>query len=266
MRSARWLLAVLPLLAVPALTQQQPAPSPKQKLLITKAALPKPDRDGVYAQGPGIVSPNLAHAVPALYPPNATKGDTPHLVTLSAVIGIDGTAKIRDEAVFPAGAIPLEGLAGTALRQSRFQPGMLDGRPVPVLVCIRVMFFQLIPATPMLVSCPVAADIKHPGTLQPQQPDSYRLPRGAEAPVPIHTVPPESTDEARANKLQGIALVSMIVNEEGVPTDLRLVKGLGHGLDKDALDAAGQYRFRPAALKGKPIAVRITIEILFGPQ
>jgi TonB family protein len=55
----------------------------------------------------------------------------------------------------------------------------------------------------------------------------------------------------------------MIVNEKGLPTDIGLVKSVGYGLDESALLAAGEYRFEPATLNGKPIAVRVTVEVNF---
>jgi protein TonB len=42
-----------------------------------------------------------------------------------------------------------------------------------------------------------------------------------------------------------------------------LVKSVGYGLDESALEAVGEYRFEPATLNGKPIAVRVTVEVNF---
>jgi TonB family protein len=59
------------------------------------------------------------------------------------------------------------------------------------------------------------------------------------------------TREARKKKIQEAVTISLLVTEEGLPADIHIVKGLGHGLDENAIDTAGQYRFRPATLDGK---------------
>jgi periplasmic protein TonB len=76
-------------------------------------------------------------------------------------------------------------------------------------------------------------------------------------------VEPEYSEQARREKFGGVVVVSMIVDEEGMPTDLKLVTSIGHGLDEKALEAARQYRFTPALRDGKPVAVRITVELSF---
>jgi protein TonB len=58
-------------------------------------------------------------------------------------------------------------------------------------------------------------------------------------------------------------LVSLLVTEEGLPSDLRIEKALGEGLDEKALEAIRQYRFQPAMRDGKPIAARIKVMISF---
>jgi TonB family protein len=55
----------------------------------------------------------------------------------------------------------------------------------------------------------------------------------------------------------------MIVDEHGMPTAIRVVRSIGHGLDENAVAAVSQYRFRPATVDGNPIAARITIEVSF---
>ena len=82
-------------------------------------------------------------------------------------------------------------------------------------------------------------------------------------PVPISSPEAEFSDEARRKRIEGIVVVTMIVNEKGLPTDIKLVKSVGYGLDESALEAVGEYRFEPATLNGKPIAVRVTVEVNF---
>jgi protein TonB len=71
------------------------------------------------------------------------------------------------------------------------------------------------------------------------------------------------SDEARRERIEGVVLISTTVNEQGMPTEIRVERPAGHGLDENAVAAVSQYRFRPATLDGKPIAVRIRIEVSF---
>ena len=84
------------------------------------------------------------------------------------------------------------------------------------------------------------------------------------APVLIHSVEAEFSDEARRAKYQGVCLVSLIVDSQGNPQNIHVVRALGMGLDEKAIEAIKQYKFRPAMKDGKtPVPVMITIEVDF---
>lgn len=92
----------------------------------------------------------------------------------------------------------------------------------------------------------------------------YRLGGGDTKPALIYSVDPEFSDEARRAKYQGVCLISLTVNEQGRPEDLRVVRPLGMGLDEKALEAVRKYKFKPALKGGRtPVRVRITIEVNF---
>jgi protein TonB len=44
----------------------------------------------------------------------------------------------------------------------------------------------------------------------------------------------------------------MTVDEYSKPTNLSVTRGLGHGLDEKAIEAASQYKFKPALKGGNP--------------
>jgi protein TonB len=92
----------------------------------------------------------------------------------------------------------------------------------------------------------------------------YHVGGGVSAPVPIYTVDPEFSDEARRSKYQGVVLVGLIVNAQGYAENVHIVRALGMGLDEKAIEAVKKYKFRPAMKDGKtPVPVPITIEINF---
>ncbi len=81
------------------------------------------------------------------------------------------------------------------------------------------------------------------------------------APVVIDSVNPEFTEEARKAKFMGVVTVGLVVDRQGMPTDVHLVRGVGLGLDENAVDAVRQYRFRPAMENGEPVRVALNVEV-----
>jgi TonB family protein len=57
--------------------------------------------------------------------------------------------------------------------------------------------------------------------------------------------------------------ISVVVDTNGHPQNLCLQRSAGFGLDEEAANEVRQYRFKPAARNGTPVAVRITIEVRF---
>jgi TonB family protein len=57
-------------------------------------------------------------------------------------------------------------------------------------------------------------------------------------------------------KLFGTVAVSMIVNAEGIPTDLSVVESAGDVLDEAVLKAVRTWRFSPATKDGVKVSVR----------
>jgi protein TonB len=86
---------------------------------------------------------------------------------------------------------------------------------------------------------------------------------GVSAPVVIHTVEPEFTPEARSANLQGSVAIQLIVDSQGNPQNVHLVRHLGMGLDEKAIEAVKQYKFKPAMYEGRPVAVQLVIDVAF---
>lgn len=79
----------------------------------------------------------------------------------------------------------------------------------------------------------------------------------------VYAVDPEFSDEARRQKHQGEVSISVVVDAQGNPQNLRILRPLGMGLDEKAVEAVRQYRFKPALKNGKPIAVQIIVVVNF---
>jgi periplasmic protein TonB len=90
------------------------------------------------------------------------------------------------------------------------------------------------------------------------------LPRkNATKPELLSKEEPEYSEEARKSKLQGTVVLSIVVSATGGVSDLRVIRGLGLGLDERAMEAVKQWRFRPATVDGKPAATRAVVEVNF---
>jgi TonB family protein len=84
------------------------------------------------------------------------------------------------------------------------------------------------------------------------------------APVPIHLVTAQFSDEARRAHYQGVCTIGLIVDEQGNPQNVHIVRTLGMGLDEKAMEAVRQYKFKPGLKDGKtPVPVLITVEVDF---
>ena len=91
----------------------------------------------------------------------------------------------------------------------------------------------------------------------------FRVGGGISAPQAVSTPTPNYTEEARRTKTQGTCILGLIVDTEGHPRDIRVVRGLGSGLDAKAIEAVERWRFEPAKKDGKPVNVLISVEVSF---
>jgi len=179
----------------------------------------------------------------------------------------------------------LDATARQLVESDRFKPGTLDGISVPVAVAIEVdlsackekksdetgrkrVFLQLRSAPTQALEVlpePREASLATPvGSAQPRFGNAAATHDHIVAPVVLHSTFAEFSDEARKAKMDGDCLVSLIVDTNGMPQNIHMVKILAPSLDLKAMNAIKQYRFKPAMKDGKtPVAVPITIEVDF---
>jgi TonB family protein len=73
----------------------------------------------------------------------------------------------------------------------------------------------------------------------------------------------EYSDKARRNHVEGTVLLSLLVNTDGMPTDIKVIHPLGSGLDEQAIEAVQKWRFHPAMKDGNPVEQTISVEVSF---
>ena len=86
---------------------------------------------------------------------------------------------------------------------------------------------------------------------------------GVKAPKAVYAPEPEFAEEARRARFQGVVYLSIVVDETGNVSLVRLEQPLGMGLDDNAMQGVKTWRFDPARLNGEPVAVEMKIEVSF---
>ncbi|HYW46152.1 MAG TPA: energy transducer TonB [Bryobacteraceae bacterium] len=91
----------------------------------------------------------------------------------------------------------------------------------------------------------------------------FKVGGGVSAPILLHKVEPEYSEEARKAKYQGTVLLYIEVSPDGKATNIRVARSLGLGLDEKAIEAVKQWKFKPGYKNGTPVTVAATIEVNF---
>ncbi len=83
-------------------------------------------------------------------------------------------------------------------------------------------------------------------------------------PVEILSKPkPKYTEEGRKLKIEGEVRLEVQFTATGEVHVIRVVQGLGHGLDEQGVRAAEQIKFKPAQREGQPVDSNATLHIIF---
>ena len=90
-----------------------------------------------------------------------------------------------------------------------------------------------------------------------------RVGGGVAAPIVLFAPEPEFSEEARKAKASGNVLVYLQVDTNGRPMHVRVLRGIGLGLDEKAVEAVSHYKFKPAMENGHPVAVEMQVEVNF---
>jgi TonB family protein len=85
------------------------------------------------------------------------------------------------------------------------------------------------------------------------------------APVVVKEVKPVYTREAREAGIQGMVYLSAVVLKNGTVGDVDVTQSLDkkYGLDEQAVKAVKRWSFKPGTKDGKPVAVRVDIQMSF---
>jgi TonB family protein len=216
---------------------------------------------------PPWVLPHILKRVEPEYDATAKEARIEGEVWLSVIVDEAGIpTQIRDlRSVHPGLTVK----AIKAVEQWRFEPAVEDGVKVKVPVTVAVSFHlktqpnedpsKSVPGIAAVVSTEIA-----PMPKVAPMPVFTRSDRvGVQLPTVLFKKDPNYDPGARAAGVEGEVWVSALVDENGIPTNIEVVRSLHHGLDTEAKKAVSDWRFKPATKDGKPIPLTVTISIAF---
>ena len=83
-------------------------------------------------------------------------------------------------------------------------------------------------------------------------------------PVEILSKPrPDYTEEGRKLRIDGEVRLEVVFTTDGQVHVVRVLQGLGYGLDEQAMKAAARIKFKPALHEGQPVDSTAVVHIIF---
>jgi TonB family protein len=92
---------------------------------------------------------------------------------------------------------------------------------------------------------------------------AYRPGGSVTAPRLLSQVQPAYTPDALERHVQGRVVLEIVVRRDGCAADIRVMRTLDPGLDREAVRAVSQWQFEPGRLHGTPVDVIATVTVDF---
>ena len=214
---------------------------------------------GAGAYPVGSVYPEVRSITKAEYPRAAIDAGISGSVVLEAVVGSKGS--VLDVRVVRPLEPGLDQRAIDALKQWRFAPVTLGGKPASVVLALQIEFLLTRDGDKVkgITRSVLLPEVIPPGIAEPQPG------KGVTWPKPVSESKPRYTSEAMKQKIQGDVLLKIVVGVDGRVTHAVVLKSLDpeYGLDYAALQAAKQWRFSPCLSNATPVACQVTLVLSF---
>lgn len=137
-----------------------------------------------------------------------------------------------------------------------------DASPPPKTATPAAKPAQLTPAPDAVKS----ATVQPPAAPKPSQVESAPVERAPDvrtAPRVLQQAPASYTDDARRAGIEGIVILSVDIDERGIPRRARVVRSLDPGLDRKAIESLSEWRFAPGTLNGAATPSNVSVEVAF---
>lgn len=205
------------------------------------------------------VSPKRIGYVAPVYPEAARAAKVQGLVILEVLI--DGAGAVTDARVLKS--IPeLDMAALDAVKQWKYQPTTLNGKPVQTWATVTVSFSledSGRTAPPAAVSAP-QSPVQWPPAMGGQQP--IRVGGNVAPPERIKYVAPVYPQEAQDAGVSGIVILEIAVDRDGKVAGAHVLRSIPL-LDQAAVDAVMQWEYTPVLLDGAPVPIILTVTVNF---
>ena len=211
--------------------------------------------------------PSPPRPSPIVRPAPIEEVHKPEAVAPIVAKSVDAAPAILPPAAVPAFERPVE----PALPVRPPETGLFErtngSRSNQVAAAVTTGAFGIVAASPR-ATAGGSSDVRTAGfdraASAPVQPRNTLVSAPIDRPVEILFKPsPEYTDEARNAHVEGTVTLDLEFGAAGDVRVLRVVSGLGHGLDEAAERAASRIRFKPAQADGRPVVSRATVYITF---
>jgi TonB family protein len=200
--------------------------------------------DAVRAVGQ-IQPPKLIKQVNPVYPEKARQARVEGIVILEAKA--DEQGNVTDARILRS--IPvLDQAALDAVKQWKYEPMLIDGKPRKVVFTVTVRFMLKEGDKAKTVEKFAAGAVKAEGDIEP--------------PKLIKEVQPVYPEVARQARVQGVVILSVKSDEEGKIVDAMVLRSIPL-LDQAAIDAVKQWVYEPYVKDGKPVPIVFTVTVRF---
>lgn len=222
-----WSLAALPLTATPSARMPHAEPVTGEPVRV----------------GSRVMANKLVHQVDPEIP--GQPGSSRPLVQFILSIVIDKNGEVQRVEVLQGDEAhpPSNSAVADAVKQWRYEPFLLDGKPTPVKTTVFLRLSQS------------ESDDEEPVRVGGRVMES-RL---------IHRVDPEYPTELKEAGPSGQVILSIVIGTNGEVQQVEVVKGDegNPGLNSAAANAVRQWRYKPFVLNGVPVPVKTTVVLRF---
>jgi TonB family protein len=207
---------------------------------------------------PYDTAPDAIKKVQPKYPAAASKDSIEGAVWLK--LWIDETGTVAQVNIVKSNAEGFDEPAIAAAKQWTFKPAMKDGKPVAVWVTIPFRF--------KLQEKQSDKSVPLPGTTETKQKPPGEDLKVDKNPEAIKRVNPKYPEQAFQDGIEGTVWTKMWIDASGNVVEANVSKTDTDVFNEAAIDAGRQWKFKPALLHGKPVAVWITVPFRFaiGPK
>jgi TonB family protein len=192
--------------------------------------------------GGSVKQPVRTSYVAPVYPQEAKQAGIQGLVLVEATIDVDGSVA-STKVLRP---VPmLEDAAVEAVKQWKYEPTLINGEPVQVVMVVTVSF--------TLKAAAVPADPPKP---------PVRVGGSVREPVRTNYVSPVYPDEARQAGVQGVVILEIQLDRDGTVGDVKVLRSVPL-LDLAAVEAVKQWKYEPTVIDNEAVQLVMVVTVNF---